>query len=211
MVQVSVSADRVSPAPDPGGEQPGLGVRSPATRPASTSDPATRRTWRSSDQRARPRTRLPSHRHQHQHHHYHHRAITAGRGGVGGDAAVEDVQAVGAGAGEALLGLGGPGAGLADQHDLAVEPGGELLGVLVDQVQRHVDRAGDAGGLELGGAADVEDGHRVGSWRATRGPWLRRPGRVGAVVGLVMRESLSLAPAPSVGRSSSSPAALAAS
>ncbi len=41
---------------------------------------------------------------------------------------------LGARAGQALLSLGGPDTGLADQDDLAVQAFGELPGVLHDQV-----------------------------------------------------------------------------
>jgi hypothetical protein len=73
------------------------------------------------------------------------------------------VQVVHAGAGEALAGLVGADPGLANQDDLAVEPGGPLGGVLTSQAARQAVAAGDVAGLELGGAADVEHGDGVRS------------------------------------------------
>lgn len=69
---------------------------------------------------------------------------------------------LGASAGQAPLSLGGTVAGLTDQHDLAVQAFGELPGVLLDEFSDTFDRAGDAGGLELSGVADVQDGDPVG-------------------------------------------------
>lgn len=72
------------------------------------------------------------------------------------------MQVVHAGAGEALAGLVGANPGLADEDDLAVMSGGQLGGVLTNKVERQVVGAGDVGGLELSGAADVEDGNGGG-------------------------------------------------
>ena len=62
----------------------------------------------------------------------------AAGGGVAGDARLQHVEVVYASGGEALLGLAGADAGLADQDDFAVEPGGQLGGVLADEVEGQV-------------------------------------------------------------------------
>ena len=72
------------------------------------------------------------------------------------------ICALGSDPGETLVSLRGPRPGLADEDDLPVEVSGELLGVLIDHVQRHVVGTADVHGLELRGASHVDDGHGVG-------------------------------------------------
>ena len=81
----------------------------------------------------------------------------AGRGEPS-DAGGEDVQVTHAGTREPLASLVGADPGLADQDDLAVEAGGQGVGVLANQLEGQVVGARDVAGLELGRAADVEDG-----------------------------------------------------
>ena len=80
--------------------------------------------------------------------------------GEAGCAAGQDVGGVDSGLGQALAGLLGAHAGLADQDHTAAQAGGELVGVLGQQRQRHVVGAADVHGLELGGGADI-DHHEV--------------------------------------------------
>ena len=133
-----------------GGEgQPGADAGRPRTarraarcRPAtdsSTIRPATRRTWRSRLHRSRPRsTGAPA-------------EIHAPMPPVITLASVEP------GVGELDAGLGGPVAGLADQHQVAAGVGDDAAQVRVDLVQGQVDGAGDVRGLELRRGADVDD------------------------------------------------------
>lgn len=81
---------------------------------------------------------------------------------VARDPALEDVQVRHPDARQLLLCLRGADTGLADQQHLAVQPGSQLLGVLAEQVQRHVVGAGDVLGLELRRVAHVDDRERVG-------------------------------------------------
>ena len=85
----------------------------------------------------------------------------AAGGGEAFDPSGKDLQVRHAGADESLTGLVGADPGLADEDDFAVEAGGEGSGVLTDELEGQVVGAGDVAGLELRGAADVEDGDRV--------------------------------------------------
>ena len=78
----------------------------------------------------------------------------------GGDPAVEDVHVGQARRAQRLLGLCGPLAGAAHQHDLFVEVPDDLVAVFAQQVQRDVVGAGDMGGLELARGPDVENPRR---------------------------------------------------
>ena len=113
-------------------------ARWPATRL-----PATRRTWRSRSQSARPR-------------------LTGAPAASQAMMPPSRTRRLGRPASrEGLLGLGGAGAGAADQHDVLVEVATQLGAVLAQRVQRHVVGAGDVGGLELGRGAHVEQARGV--------------------------------------------------
>ena len=102
----------------------------------------------------------------------------------GDDAAVQDRQAGHADPGQGLLGLGGAGAGAAEEDDVVVQVGGQLLAVLAQGVQGHVVGPGDVHRLELGGRADVQDAHPPCGDALLQARDVGRPGSgAGAVAG----------------------------
>jgi hypothetical protein len=82
--------------------------------------------------------------------------------GEPGNTAGQNVQVPWANPGQSLLRLRRPHSGLANQHDLPVQPRSELFGMLTEQLQRHVIGTGDVCGLEFRAAAHVDDGDRFG-------------------------------------------------
>ncbi len=110
---------------------------------SATMEPATRRTWRS--QVPALGTALDRE--------------SVGLPGV--HAAVEDVHVGQPGVVQGLLGLRGALTGPADQNDVVIEVGADLVAVLTQQVQGHVVGPGDVDGLELPRRADVENARRV--------------------------------------------------
>ena len=147
-MQVSVSADRTSPVPTPPVSSRAAGQAQPEGEPGQHEGAGNQ-----ADLALQRPAGLAAD---------HGGVVGADGGGVGGEAAVEDVDPIGTDTGQVLLGLAGARAGSADQHDLAVQPGRDLLGVLGEQGQRQVVGATDVCGLELRRCTDIENGHRVG-------------------------------------------------